>query len=279
MNRLFSILLLLGTFSWQIDAFAPASQSVVNTAISPQNTAVQERRKSTKCFLSDIPRDNDTTSSTKNKARAATNSLQKWIRSFKPPPKPEDQFVMTGDLLSLCVYGITDHFFCQVVSKLMVANTLEDMTHHLSRAAGGDTNLLVQAPAWMDPNAPYVNQVLENNLNQQLVTTYSPILEPMGQATVLLVACWLLSGWFHEAFSFKNTLNCSTERAILVTGRTWLTACAMLFSIVWASQAACGCDHFYLVTRGDLDFVLDSSTVLVMWRFLISFMLGSGKDE
>jgi len=209
-----------------------------------------------------------------------------WDRFLKPPPKPEDQFIMTGDLLSLCVYGITDHFFCQTVSKMMVQQTLSDPAHHLSRAAastlennGGNSAMLLQSPVWLDMNSPYANQVFESNLASQLVTQYSPLLEPMGQATCILVACWLLAGWYHEAFSFKNTLNCSTERALTVTGRTWLSTCAILFGLVMASQAACGCDHFYLIKRGDLDYILDSSTVLVMWRFLASFMLGSGRDE
>jgi hypothetical protein len=31
-----------------------------------------------------------------------------------------------------------------------------------------------------------------------------------------------------------------------------------------------------LFTRGDLDYILDSLSVLVLWRFMMSYMLGSG---
>eukprot|EP00527_Entomoneis_sp_CCMP2396_P001538 CAMPEP_0198141942 /NCGR_PEP_ID=MMETSP1443-20131203/4859_1 /TAXON_ID=186043 /ORGANISM="Entomoneis sp., Strain CCMP2396" /LENGTH=269 /DNA_ID=CAMNT_0043804835 /DNA_START=408 /DNA_END=1217 /DNA_ORIENTATION=+ len=265
------------TFTSLLVVFATCNSSnVAAFAPSPTMTTRTTRKTwmtKTHRFLSDIPRETD---------EQDNNIDRQW---FKPPPKPEDQFVMAGDLLSLCVYGISDHFFCQTVSKMMVAQTLADPTHHLSRAAAASTmasrgsDLFLQAPVWMDPNSPYMNQVLESNLSNQLVTHYSPALEPMGQATVLLVASWLLAGWFHQAFSFKNTLNCTTERAILVTVRTWLTTCALLFAISLSSQAACGCDHFYLVAKGDLDFVVDSSSVLIWWRFLASYLLGSGQDE
>ena len=212
-------------------------------------------------------------------------------RYWKPPPPPEDTFVMIGDLLSLCVYGISDHFFCQVVARMMVRQTLADPLHHLNGAAaaqvsnggsagmGGAVVNSLQAPVWLDLQSPYTDHILEMNLSNQLVNQYSPLLEPMGAATCLLIACWLLAGWFHQAFSYRNTLDCSTERALMVTVQTWLTTCALLFGMVLLSQALCGCDSFYLLKRGDLDYVVDSASVLIMWRFLAAFLLGSGREE
>jgi len=265
----------------EASAFAPRHgqylQQTLRTGRLPMPTTKIDS-SSTRQFMSDVPQDTEDSSK---------KTAEEWLTAFfKPPPKPEDQFVMTGDLLSLCVYGFTDHFFCQTVSRMMVAQTLSDPTHHLSHAAastleanGASTNIMLQTPVWLDMNSPYTNQVLESNLSRQLVTQYSPLLEPMGQATCLLVACWLLAGWVHGAFLSKNTLDCSTERALMVTAQTWMSTCLLCFGIVMSSQAICGCDHFYLVTRGDLDYILDSSTVLVMWRFLASYLLGTGKDQ
>ena len=205
---------------------------------------------------------------------------------WKPPPAPEDIFVMIGDLLSLCVYGISDHFFCQVVARMMVRETLADPMHHLSSAAAAQVSSggalqspSLQTPVWLDLNTPYTDHVLEINLSNQLVNQYSPLLEPMGAATCLLIACWILAGWLHQAFSFRNTLDCSTERALTVTVQTWLTSCALLFGIVLMSQKLCGCDHFYMLKRGDMDYIVDSASVLILWRFLASYLLGSGVDE
>lgn len=213
--------------------------------------------------------------------------IDNWRSTYlKLPPPPEDGFIMIGDLLSLCVYGFMDHFFVQVVSRMMVRQTLSDPLHHLSRAASlqvsnsaGVAHTILQVPVWLDLNAQYTNHVLEVNLSNQLVNQYSPLLEPTGAATCLLIACWLVSGWFHHAFAFRNTLDCSTERALLVTVRTWLTTCALLFGIVLISQKLCGCDYFYLVKRGDLDYVVDSASVPILWRFLAASLLGSGRDD
>ncbi|KAL7563950.1 hypothetical protein ACA910_017565 [Epithemia clementina (nom. ined.)] len=241
--------------------------------------------------MSDATQKNDnpkgvSSRSSRSNSDALVASWDHWRATYlKPPPPPEDTFVMMGDLLSLCVYGITDHFFCQVVAQGMVRDTLADPLHHLSRAAAsqishGDAALLIQAPVWLDLQSPYTNHVLEVNLSNQLVNHYSPLLEPMGAATCLLVACWLLAGWFHQAFSLRNTLDCNTERALMVTVQTWLTTCALLFGLVLTSQQLCGCNvsSFFMVQKGDLDYVIDSASVLILWRFLASYLLGSGRE-
>ena len=107
----------------------------------------------------------------------------------------------------------------------------------------------------------------------------SPLLEPMGMATTLLASSWLLAGWFHRAFAYKNTLNCPTDKALTVTARTWLTTCLILFGLVVTSQALTGMEDWATNFRkGDVDYIVDSLTVLIVWRFMASWLLGGGSS-
>ena len=206
--------------------------------------------------MSDIPKDEK-------------EDLIEQQRFWKPPPPPEDQLVLTGDLLSLFVYGFTDHFLCQDISNLLV------------RQAGPEelAQVAFSTPVWLEPNDLMATQVLQQTqLGDQIVTHYSPVLEPTGLATCLLAGVWLWSGWLHRAFLFRNTLECRTDRALQVTARAWLTTCAIMLTIVGLSHVLYG-SPAQSFTKGDVNYIFDSLTVLLIWRFIISSLMGGyGKD-
>jgi len=196
--------------------------------------------------------------------------------NFKMPPPPEDQFVMTGDLLSLFVYAFTDHFVCQDLASFANAGVKsEEIAAIASRAGTADSILSSGTPVWLDHSSGYRDQVLHVLLSDHTVTQYSPLLQPTGLAACVLAAAWLGCGWWNRAFSFKNTLDCRADRALVVTARTWLATCAVLLFGVAVTNAALLGDGLHL-TKGDADYILDSLSVLCLWRFIASSMLGSG---
>lgn len=232
-------------------------------------------------FMSDVPQDDDQQNKKKKSMRRQHQQKQQLVQQqqqqqhywWKLPPTPEDQFVLIGDLLSLAVYSISDHVVCQIMSQQMIPAE----SHQIYTDMVVDAHAAWQAPVWWEAASPQSTAVLQATLESHVVTRYSPLLEPMGQATVLLAAAWLLAGWFHRAFLYQNTLDCSTERVLAVTARTWLSTCAILASLVVATQALSGMEDWATnFCRGDVDYVVDSLTVLTVWRFMASWLLGGG---
>jgi hypothetical protein len=159
---------------------------------------------------------------------------------------------------------------------------------------------------WADWASP-ADAILQQQLQDHLVVQYSPILQDTGMAAVFMTAAWLVAGYLHEAFSVRHTLDCPTEQTLIKTAQTWLTACTMLLAVTAGTNylmttipgavggGGGGLDYYIssmeqgegvvdgfgmllqqLFTRGDLDYILDSLSVLVLWRFMMSSMLGSG---
>lgn len=240
-----------------------------------RHSSAHQLNRLTALFMSDIPNENDKKKPKKKVSRADTLFSERMTDNkwWKLPPPPEDHFVLIGDMLSLTVYGITDHLLCQVVSAQTIPNDSQKLLHDM--VANADASLHV--PVWWEAGSPQAGSVLQTTLEAHVVTQYSPLLEPVGQATTLLLASWLFSGWFHRAFLFRNTLDCSTDQALTVTGKTWVTSCLVLLVLVIASQAFCGLEDWATTFRqGDLDYLVDSLTVLLVWRFIASSMLGGG---
>jgi hypothetical protein len=259
------IMLMIGTrlFSDSL-AFSPVVQ---------QRPSLLRRRQKGRClFMSDVPKDDETKKPKKPKPPPVLFNKDDQDHWWKLPPAPEDQFVLIGDLLSLSVYGITDHLVCQSFSHYLVSHTDQ---HQLFTDMVADSDATLHAPVWWEAGSPQAANVLQATLESHMVAHYSPLLEPMGQATTLLAAAWLLAGWFHRAFLFQNTLECPTDQALTVTARTWLTTCVILFGLVGISQALMGGDVASF-ERGDVDYIVDSLTVLVLWRFMASWLLGGG---
>jgi hypothetical protein len=182
-----------------------------------------------------------------------------------------------------------DHFISQDLMAASVnrANTpaklsalLEKFSPQASTAV--DTEHLLSTPVWVDTSSsatPNLSQIYQITVSDQLVTHYSPLLQQTGLAVTILASCWLVSGWIHEAFSYKHTLLCRTDDALVVTAKTWLTCTLLLFTLTALSHYLCGCDNILSYTRGDIDFIIDSLSVLTMWRFLVSSLLGTGGSK
>jgi len=195
---------------------------------------------------------------------------------FELPPPPEDHFVLAGDILSLFTYSFIDHSVYNDMAGAMM-NSL-DSTPKLLEAAeqvpaiGNMPDWGI--PVWLDPHMSYSSHVLQVTLRDRLVASYSPVLEPVGLATCLLATCWLTAGWWHRSFAFAFTTSCSTTRALTKTAQTWMTSTALMVSVVTLSHT-----HTHTVlTRGDMAYIVDSLTVLILWRFLANSILGTGKD-
>jgi hypothetical protein len=251
-------LLLLVQLSEQVHGFSIVSSKLPGS--SNNNNLISKRP--TALFLSDIP------------------SPQETERRFELPPPPEDHLVLTGDLLSLAVYGFTDHFLCNDMALMMMRDLDSPQKLYEAAASAPSSGGVFPAsdwgaPVWLDSGSSFSSHVLQVTLQDRLVASYSPLLEPVGLATCLLATCWLIAGWWHRAFQFPNSVACTTTRALAKTAQTWLTCTVLMLGIVSMSHML---DN-NVTTKGDLDYILGSLTCLSVWRFMISYMLGTGQDS
>jgi hypothetical protein len=208
--------------------------------------------------MSDVPQNND--------------NDPKPLR-IQLPPAPEDHFVLIGDLLSLFVYSFSDHFVCQDLASFFLSIPTSAMST--------TTADIVGQPVWLDATSSYNDHVLQVILHDATVTQYSPLLQPTGLAACVMASCWLLAGWWHQAFAYRNTLDCSTPRTLMVTAKAWVTASLLVMVAVGVTSNALSSSHDYwwqAFTRGDVDFIWDSLTVLCVWRYIASSLLGAGGD-
>jgi len=209
---------------------------------------------------------------------------------FDLPPPPEDRFVMAGDLLSLFVYAFFDHFVCVDLASFVNAAAANDRTAVAAATSSSSADFVgdhiaLSAPVWLDmsTSSGYRDHVLHVLLSDQTVTQYSPLLQPTWLAGCLLASAWLLAGWWHRSFAYKNTLDCSPDRVLTVTAKTWVTSCLALMVGVAASNSVLlgphhqiGLEWWQTFKKGDVEYIWDSLTVLCMWRFMASSLLGSG---
>lgn len=227
--------------------------------------------------MSDVPR---------QKQEQQQSLEDRMARFLTPPPPPEDILVLSGDVVVLFIYAFCDHFVCQDMAEAIVRD-------EVIRGSGVQQVVLqvndLGVPVWwnMADCSPFFQSTVDGALGQaladRLVVQYSPILQSTGVAACMLTGTWLLSGWMHRAFSFDNTLECTTEHALVKTAQAWITSSVLLLVAVQMSRvAACGCPSpsalpaaLAQFKRGDLGYVLDSLSVLVVWRFLVSQVLGN----
>lgn len=221
---------------------------------SNKNISAMRQRlspNSSPLYMSDVPSEK-----TKN-----------WKDSL--PPSPEDQLIMIGDILALFVYSFLDH----TLNEYAVEETLRGNTQLLD-----PFNTATQTPVWFD--ALHSTQSLEHLTSILSLDSvfYSPIISTAGAASVIMTSCWLLSGWISGAFLFRNTLECHTSDALVITAKTWLSTCACIVTIAFlTNHYLCGDLDIAYLTKADADYIFDSLTVLLTWRFLVSYMLGYGK--
>ena len=134
-----------------------------------------------------------------------------------------------------------------------------------------------QIPVWFDQIHSSISLEHLLTIMSMANINYSPSLSTAGLASVVMSTCWLFSGWINQAFLFQNTLDCNTARMLWITGKTWIMSCALMVGIALAGDAACDClrtPSLGGLTKADADYIFDSLTVLVTWRFMVSAMLG-----
>lgn len=223
-------------------------------------------------FLSDVPQEHDP------QQRQQQRKNRPWWKDLIPPP-PEDQLTLSGDIAALFVYTFLDHYANQVYVDSVLYDASPEIIHSLDPT--GDLSAS-QLPVWFDADSSFhlTSDKLSSLLGVHHVA-YSPILGAAGLASVLLCACWLVAGYAHQAFLFRNTLDCRTENAIMVTFRTWITSSALMVAIALGADYICGQTEFFCncpltsptlggLTKADADFIFDSLAVLITWRFILS---------
>ena len=254
-----------------VKAFSVPTQLKTRRSLAsplPKPAASISSSLSTRLFLSDFPEQPPEKRKQQQKQRK-----EDWPIEFLPPA-PEDELVMMGDLFSLAIFGFSDHFLTNALARLFT-HRLDSMYKIYHASATIDSQHYYHAPVWLDctDNAHTVN-VMQLTLQDRLVTHYSPLMESTGVAICLLMTAWLLAGWVHGAFLFKHTLQCSPRVALMQTVKTWVTSSLLVFGVLCLSSSS----PEWEVLPGDVSFVVGSLSALVLWRFLASWILGTGKD-
>ena len=214
------------------------------------------------------------------------------------PPPPEDQLTMSGDVFALFLYSFMDHSMNDLYKDILT-NSGTDSARSLDplNEFGTSTHIL---PVWFD----HVHTLLPPD---QLLTllaipnvNYAPLLQAAGTASVVMTTCWLLAGWWSGAFLLRNTLECHISRMLIVTGQTWLITTLVMCALAYGSDAAllllgdgtycssssstalgaaggaclAGPTAVGGLTKADVDYIFDSLTVLITWRFMVSALFG-----
>jgi hypothetical protein len=191
------------------------------------------------------------------------------------PPPPEDQITLSGDIASLFLYSFLDHSVNDLYIDALQSN---DMSSASSLDPLNEFGASGQLPVWFDGLHTLVQKdQLLTVLNIPNVN-YAPVLQTAGLASIAMTSCWLLSGWLVGAFLYQNTLECNTTRMLWVTGKTWILTAMMMVVLALGSDALLGVVSSQPplggLTKADADYIFDSLTVLVTWRFTVSSMLG-----
>jgi hypothetical protein len=215
------------------------------------------------------------------------------LKEFKLelPPPPEDVFILSGDIAALFLYSFLDHFMASLydsalnspdaVNTISAHAALEYFATAATEMSGTPTASTL--PVWFDTvsSAPFGIIPLSTALPIHHHVQYAPIISTAGMASVVLCSSWLACGYLTGAFRFSNTLG-STQRALAVTAVTWAGTCMIVVSMAYGSDILMGnIDGLHKtvgLTKADVDYIFDSLSVLLIWRFLWSSFFGSGED-
>lgn len=218
--------------------------------------------------MSSIPEDDDN-----NNFNLPNLNMKDLFMNFKLPPLPEDHFVLSGDVVVLFVYTYVDH----IINAMFYEASRMD----LSQLVTATLEQRMTLPVWFDPY-----QITEHGhwlIRNTVENPYSPATAASGLAFVSISFCWIVSGYFTQAFQMRNTLECDTSDALLATFRTWAFTTLMMVGLAWGSdylwhqidlihpQSAAARGG---MTNADADFIFDSLTVLAFWRMLYNTLLG-----
>lgn len=231
--------------------------------------------------------------------RDMKTAVTEWIGSKLPKP-PEDQLTISGDVSCLFLYSFIDHYVNNLFDEYL--NSPETIVTHSASAAIESSSAAMteftsmldagvrttgSLPVWFDQlsSAPFGTVPLSAALPIEHHITYAPAISEVGPAAVILCTSWLLSGYITGAFRFKNTLECSTEKALTITAKTWVISSIIMLGVAWSSDLLVGnLDVLHKsvgVTKADADYIFDCLSVLLIWRYIMSsfFGYGDGTDE
>jgi len=216
--------------------------------------------------------------------------IKPWI-TFKLPPPPEDQLSLSGDVTFIFVYSFLDHMASTLYDSTLSSPTISSAVSALaaiesSAAASldytGYDSPIDSLPVWFDAlnSAPFGIVPLSAALPIEQRIAYAPAFGSAGLAAVLLTSTWLVCGYFTGAFRFENTLECSTRRAIGNTAKTCFVTSIVMVGLALGSDHFVGCvDCLHKsvgLTKADTAYIFDSLSVLLLWRFVTSSILGYG---
>jgi hypothetical protein len=226
----------------------------------------------------------------------ASDKIKSWIESKLPAP-PEDQLCMSGDIAAIFLYSYIDHTVNGMFNTMLNAPpevksgvgsaslAIQTASSEFADVAGVDLGSSAgNLPVWFDTmnSAPFGTIPLTSALPLEHHITYAPAISTAGMSAVLLSSTWLICGYFTGVFQFRNTLECSTRRAISMTAWNWLFTCIVMAAIAYGSDYMVGCvDCLHKsvgLTKADADYIFDSLSVLLSWRFILSSFLGYGDD-
>lgn len=194
------------------------------------------------------------------------------------PPGPEDYIVLGGDIAALFTYSFLD----KLVASTVITESQPSFTT--------PDSLLI--PVWSDIAShnfgqSFLSAVFTEQQTAQIGNAaaaaaamdvlnihHAPCLDSFGISSVLLVSCWLVSGYFNRAFSYQNTVSCEPRHALIVTSKTWIYSAVMVLGVsYWSSN--CFCPNTVAgLTSADTDFIFDTFSVLAIWRFMAAAVLG-----
>lgn len=249
------------------------------TELSCRSPNKDNSKRPTELKMSSIPEDQDE----QQKNEQENNMIPRFAPFKKLPPFPQDKIVLGGDIVALLTYSALDHYFTDLMIRDALSSYLEPDS--LTLPVWSDVSLhnagqsllfaITKTQEVAEIGNPTVLAATQDVLNQH----YSPVLSNFGVSFILLSSCWLIAGYFTHAFSYENTVRCSTSDAILTAGKTWfLTAILMLGVCTGTNAHFLYLDQFDVNHLGlnsiDTNFIFDTFSVLVTWRYLAASFLG-----
>lgn len=224
------------------------------------------------------------------KNKEVKQKFRSWITSQLPPP-PEDQITLSGDVANIFFYAFINHMVSdmydsainspEIFSARSALAAIESSSAASADITGYDSSL-DGLPVWFDTlnSAPFGIVPLSAALPIEKHIVYAPLLATAGLSAVLFTSSWLLCGYFTGAFQFKNTLQCSTQHAINNASKTVFFTSIVMISLAVGSDHFVGCvDCLHKsvgLTKADTTYIFDTLSMLVLWRFITSSILGYG---
>uniref|UniRef100_A0A6U3TWK3 Uncharacterized protein n=3 Tax=Ditylum brightwellii TaxID=49249 RepID=A0A6U3TWK3_9STRA len=219
---------------------------------------------------------------TKQEKKAKRQEFNIW--KYLPSP-PEDQLTLSGDVAALFVYAFLDHTLNDFYGEVVRNGGDGGPVAAIDPILAAEVSASQQIPVWYDTTVDFAGAQGAIIPPPMEYAHYAPAINTAGTAAIVLTFIWLFSGYITGAFLYRNTVECNPSRAMLVTGKTWVLATIITVGIALASDALG--DVYDIVhypslgglTKADADFIFGDLSVLAMWRFMISFLLGSGDGD